>query len=138
MALKIILKPHERIILGGAVVTNGRSKSELIIENNVPILRQKDILSEKEANSPCRRIYFVIQLMYVDEENLVTHHNTYWKLVQGLISAAPSTIGLIDQISIHILAGRYYQALKLGKKLIDYEEEILKNARHSTGNIQNR
>jgi flagellar protein FlbT len=106
MALKIILKPHERIILGGAVVTNGRSKSELIIENNVPILRQKDILSEKEANSPCRRIYFVIQLMYVDEENLVTHHNTYWKLVQGLISAAPSTIGLIDQISIHILAGR--------------------------------
>jgi flagellar protein FlbT len=138
MALKIILKPHERIILGGAVVTNGRSKSELIIENNVPILRQKDILSEKEANSPCRRIYFVIQLMYVDEENLVTHHNTYWKLVQGLISAAPSTIGLIDQISIHILAGRYYQALKLGKKLIDYEEEILKNARRTTGNIQNR
>jgi flagellar protein FlbT len=138
MALKIILKPHERIILGGAVVTNGRSKSELIIENNVPILRQKDILSEKEANSPCRRIYFVIQLMYVDEENLVTHHNTYWKLVQGLISAAPSTIGPIDQISIHILAGRYYQALKLGKKLIDYEEEILKNARRTTGNIQNR
>jgi flagellar protein FlbT len=135
MALKIILKPHERIILGGAVVTNGRSKSELIIENNVPILRQKDILSEKEANSPCRRIYFVIQLMYVDEENLVTHHNTYWKLVQGLISAAPSTIGLIDQISIHILAGRYYQALKLGKKLIDYEEEILKNARRTTGNL---
>jgi flagellar protein FlbT len=47
MALKIILKPHERIILGGAVVTNGRSKSELIIENNVPLLRQKDNLSEK-------------------------------------------------------------------------------------------
>jgi flagellar protein FlbT len=76
--------------------------------------------------------------MYVDEENLVTHHNTYWKLVQGLISAAPSTIGPIDQISIHILAGRYYQALKLGKKLIDYEEEILKNVRHSTGNLQKR
>jgi flagellar protein FlbT len=138
MALKIILKPNERIILGGAVVTNGKSKSELIIENNVPILRQKDILSEKEADSPCRRIYFVIQLMYVDEENLVTHHNTYWKLVQALISAAPSTIGLIDQISSHILAGRYYQALKLGKKLIDYEEEILKNVRHSTGNLQKR
>jgi flagellar protein FlbT len=94
MALKITLKPHEKMILGGAVITNGNSKGELIIENSVPILRQKDIMSEKEANSPCRRIYFVIQLMYVDEENLVTHHNTYWKLVQSLVEAAPCNLSL--------------------------------------------
>jgi flagellar protein FlbT len=138
MALKITLKPHERMILGGAVVTNGNFKSELIIENNVPILRQRDILSEKEANSPCRRIYFVIQLMYVDEENLVTHHNTYWKLVQSLVAAAPSVLGLIEQISTHILASRYYQALKLARKLIDYEEEITKHVRESAKNLHLR
>ena len=138
MALKITLKPHERMILGGAVITNGNSRSELIVENNVPILRQKDILSEKEANSPCRRIYFVIQLMYVDEENLVTHHNTYWKLVQSLVEAAPSTLVLIDQISMHILASRYYQALKLARKLIDYEQEITKDVSESTKNLRNR
>ena len=33
-------------------------------------------------------------------------------------------LGLIDQISEHILSGRYYQALKLSRKLIDYEQEI--------------
>ncbi len=34
------------------------------------------------------------------------------KLVQTLLKAAPSTLGLVDQISEQILAARYYQALK--------------------------
>ena len=51
------------MIVGGAVITNGNIRNtDLIIENNVPILRQKDILSEKDATSPCSRIYFLIQL----------------------------------------------------------------------------
>jgi flagellar protein FlbT len=126
MPLKITLKPKERIILGGAVVTNGNSNANLIIENKVPVLRQKDIMTEKKANSPCRRLYFVIQLMYIDEENLIMHHNNYWKMVQDIVKAAPSVVGLIDQISENILANNYYRALKLGKKLIDYEQEVVK------------
>ena len=125
MALKITLKPHERMVIGGAVVTNGNTKCNLLVENKVPILREKDIMNEKDADSPCRRIYFAIQLMYIDEENLITHHNTYWKLVQDVVKAAPSTLGLIDQISEQILSSRYYQALKLTRKLIAYEQEVL-------------
>jgi flagellar protein FlbT len=135
MALKISLKPHERLIIGGAVVTNGDTKCDLIVENNIPILRQKDILREEEANTPCRRIYFLVQLMYVDEANLVTHHGTYWKLVRDVAQAAPSTIGLIDQISEEILNGRYYQALKLARKLIEYEKELINHAITPTGSV---
>ena len=87
MALKITLKPHERMIIGGAVVTNGDSRTQLVIENKVPLLREKDILSEREVKTPARRIYFVIQLMYVDEENLMTHHQLYWNLIEELVRA---------------------------------------------------
>ncbi len=125
MPLKITLKPHERMIVGGAVITNGKAKCDLLIENKVSILRQKDIMSEKDADSPCRKIYFTIQLMYIDEENLIEHQNTYWKLVQDIVKAAPSMLALIDQISEHILNNKYYQALKLARKLIDYEQEII-------------
>ena len=126
MALKITLKPKERMILGGTVVVNGSStSSDLIIEYKVPILRQKDILSEKDANSPSKRIYFAIQLMYIDEENRNTHQNIYLKLAKELVQAAPSTTGLIDKISEYILSDKYYPALKLAKKLIAYEEEAL-------------
>jgi flagellar protein FlbT len=129
MALKITLKPHERLIIGGAVVTNGESRSSLLIENNVPILREQDILSEKKADTPCSRIYFVIQLMYVDEKNLAEHHTLYWKLVTDVVHAAPSTASLIEQINELILNGRYYQALKKANKLIEYEREVLKRVR---------
>jgi flagellar protein FlbT len=123
--LKIFLKPEERVIIGGAVITNGKLKSELFVENKVPVLRQKDIMGIKEADTPCRRIYFVIQLMYMDEGHLVEHHQTYWQLVKDLLSASPRLLELIDQISEQILSNRYYQALKLAGKLIEYEQEVL-------------
>jgi flagellar biosynthesis repressor protein FlbT len=129
MALKINLKPHERLIVGGAVISNGNSKSELIVENSVPVLREKDILREKDAHTPCKRIYFMIQLMYVDAKDLVEKHNIYWTLVKEVAKAAPSTVRLIGQISEDILNNRYYQALKLAKKLIEYEEEAMEHAR---------
>ncbi len=135
MALKIVLKPHERMIIGGAVVANGKAKCELLVENNVPILREKDILNEANADSPCRRIYFVVQLMYLDNKNLVKYQELYWKLVHDLVQAVPSVLGVIDQISEHILAERYYQALKLAKKLMNYEQEVLTYVRSTVGSL---
>ena len=125
MALKITLKPNEKMILGGTVVLNGGSRSDLIIEYKVPILRQKDILSEKDANSPSKRIYFAIQLMYIDEENRNIHQNLYLKLAKELVQAAPSTTDLINAISEYIRSDKYYQALKMAKKLMAYEKEAL-------------
>ena len=135
MALKIYLKPQERLIIDGAVITNGNAKSELLIENNVPILRGKDIMSLNEADSPCRRIYFAIQLMYVDQENLAEHHKTYWELVKDVAEAAPSRRTAMQEISDNVLNRRYYQALKLTRKLIAYEQEVIRNARNENASI---
>jgi flagellar protein FlbT len=125
MSLKIILKPGERMIIDRAVISNGNSKCTFIVENRVPILREKDILGEKDANSPARRIYFTIQLMYIDQEQHAQYHPKYWELVKDFITAAPSSKPMINDISEHILKGQYYLALKLTKKLIRYETEIL-------------
>ena len=113
------------MIIGGAVITNGSKGSSFVIENKVPILRQSDIMSEKAADTPGRRIYLAIQLMYVDMENQATHYANYWNLAQDLVKAAPSMVGFVDQISEHIQSNRHYQALKLTKKMIDYEQEVL-------------
>ena len=132
MALKIILKPHEKFIIGGAVITNGNAKSAFLVENEVPILREKDILTLAAADTPCKRIYFAIQLMYVDEKNLPEHHKTFCELVQDVAEAAPSRKPMLKEISDDILNARYYQALKLTKKLIDYEREITDHVRTAT------
>ena len=135
MALKVTLKPGERVIIGGAVITNGASTGNLIIENTVPVLRQKDIISKEKADTPCKMIYLVIQLMYVDGTNLSNHHNTYWSLVKDVLRAAPSTLPVIDRMNDLILGNKYYQALKVAKKLIECEEEAVRHVRHSTGNL---
>lgn len=125
MALKIVLKPSERMIIGGAVIKNGPAKAEFFIENTVPLLRERDILSEKKADSLARRIYFTIQLMYIDQDNIVAHHNAYWTLVKAMIEAAPGSVAIIDEISEDLLGSRYYQALKTTHKLIKYEQEVI-------------
>ena len=131
MALKIALKPQEKLIISGAVIQNGKNRSEFLVENNVAILREKDIMREEEATTYCSRIYFVIQLMYIDEKNLVEYHNTYWALVKDLVNAVPSTLTYIDRISEYLLQNEYYQALKSAKKLIEYEKEVLDRVRNS-------
>lgn len=132
MSLKITLKPYEKFILGGAVIANGEAKSTFVVENDVPILRAKDILTLAAADTPCKKIYFAVQLMYVDGKNLAEHHKTYWDLVKEVASAAPSTKPLLREISGRILGEQYYQALKLTKKLIDYEGEVLNRVRSAT------
>lgn len=132
MALKIVLKPHEKLIIGGAVIENSGTKSEFLVENDVPLLRGKDIMGPNDVDSPCKRIYFTIQLMYVDEQNLIEHHKQYWDLVKDVVAAAPSRTSQLTEISEHIIARRYYQALKVTKKLIEYEQEAINNVRNST------
>jgi flagellar biosynthesis repressor protein FlbT len=135
MSLKITLKPHEKFILGGAVIANGDAKSTFVVENDVPILREKSIMTLASADTPCKRIYFAIQLMYVDSKNLAEHHKRYWELVRDVAAAAPSTKPILQEISECILTDRYYQALKLTKKLIEYEEEVINRVRTATGSL---
>lgn len=127
MALKLTLKPHEKVIIGGAVITNGNSASHICIENNVAVLRQADIITEAQADTPCKRIYLIIQLLYIDEKSSSVLHPIYWELVKGVVEAAPSMKDLLSQISQYIVEGAYYQALKQAKKLISREEELLQN-----------
>lgn len=129
MSLKISLRPHEKLIIGGAVIVNGNSRSDLVVENNVPLLREKDVMSIKEADSPCRRIYFIVQLMYLDNKNPGEKIKTYCELAKDVMEAAPSAGGRIAEISDHVFRGRYYSALKLTRRLIDYEQEVLINVR---------
>lgn len=138
MALKLTLKPFERLILGGAVITNGSSKAEFIVENNVPILRHKNILSPKDTDTPAKRIYFAIQLMYVDGDHLADHHKIYWELVRDFVSAAPRSLPLIDQLNEFILHAKYYDALKTARHLIKFEQEVLDRAKQCCENLSDR
>ena len=128
MSLKVELKPGERLIVGNCVITNSDQRTRLFIDGKAPILREKDILTADTANSPAKRIYFAVQLMYIHEDTARLSED-YFKLINDIISAAPSTIRIVDEINNEILTGQLYKALKAAKKLIQYEQELLANAK---------
>lgn len=125
MALVIDLKPSERIIIGRSLITNeSPSRTRLHIQGDAPVLREKDILQEEDANTPCKRIYLAVQLMYLSEEPQ-TLHGTYFNLIRDVQHAAPSTALIFMKINDHILGGNYYKALKEARGLIEHEKELL-------------
>lgn len=127
MPLRISLRAGERLIVGGAVVRNAGARTSLLIENDVPILRGREVMSLQDATSPCRRIYFTIQLMYVDEENLAEHQRLFTDLVREVVTASPSMAPRLAEIGARIAEGQHYQALKLARQLVAYEEELIGN-----------
>jgi flagellar biosynthesis repressor protein FlbT len=130
MALKVELKPGERVIIGDCVVTNSDQRTRLLIEGDTPILREKDILTPETANTPAKRIYLCVQLMYLAKDTS-PHHETYFQLIRDIVQAAPSTWPYVEAINNNILTGEIYKALKAAKKLIAYEEGLLNNAARS-------
>ena len=128
MPLVLTLKPGEKVILGGSVIKNGASVAHLQIENKVTLLREKDILTEAAATTPCKKIYLVVQLMYIGEGLTSELDQVYWELVRDVLAAAPSTNDLISQMSAYIVESSFYPALKVARKLISYEEELIKHA----------
>ncbi|MDO8288991.1 MAG: flagellar biosynthesis repressor FlbT [Parvibaculum sp.] len=128
MALKVELKPGERFILGDSVITNDDQRTRLFIEGDAPILREKDILRLDEADTPCKKIYLMLQMMYLAPEP-TQHHDLYFSLVNDVLEAAPSTRTHIDSINNKILTGEMYKALKEARKLIEYERELFGNVK---------
>jgi len=130
MALKVELKPQERIILGACVITNTDQRTKLLIEGEkIPILREKDILTPATADTPAKLIYLAVQLMYLSPDPQA-QHATYFSLMRDMLNAAPSSWPFIEGINNHILNGDVYLALKEAKKLIAHEEKLLSAARN--------
>ncbi len=128
MSLKVELKPGEKLLIGNCVVTNGDQRTRLFIDGKAPILREKDILTAETANSPARRIYLAVQLMYIGED-VEALRRDYFELINDIVKAAPSTVPIVDEINTEILTGSLYKALKAAKKLIQYEQDLLSHAK---------
>jgi flagellar biosynthesis repressor protein FlbT len=126
MALKVELKPGEKLLVGNCIITNSDQRTRLFIDGRVPILREKDILTAETANSPAKRIYLAVQLMYI-EDDVTAAKDVYFALVKDFVEAVPSSVGLVTQINNEILTEQLYKALKAAQKLIEYEQDLLSN-----------
>lgn len=129
MPLKVTLKPRERFVLNGGVLVNGNRRTDLIIENQVSLLRERDILHPDEANTPVRRIYFAIMMMYLEEALESPFYQEFVERITEFMCVVTrkEILGKCHQILDDVHELRFYSALMTCKTLLPFEKERLEN-----------
>lgn len=127
MPLKLKLAAHERLIVNGAVMVNGGCRTTLVIGNFAHIMREKDVLQERDANTPTRRLYFILQtmLMQPPPSDAVT---ASYRLAHTQLTVAyerPENLAILAEVDRMVDIGDYYKAMMKLQPLIAYEAELL-------------
>jgi flagellar biosynthesis repressor protein FlbT len=127
MPLKLSLKPGEKFVLNGAVLANGDKRTSLVIQNKACVLREKDIMQPKDANTPARLVYLAIMMMYLDGESSEEPYNEFALRMTEFMGAIRNReiLAACVEISRDVSQGAYYKALMACRKLFDYEQKRL-------------
>jgi flagellar protein FlbT len=127
MPLRVELKPFERIIIGETVIINSGTRTSFLIDGEAPILREKDTVTAETANTPVKRLYFCVQMMYL-KNDIPRYRNAYLGFIDDLRQAIPGSRDTIDAANNHVSSGALYKALKEIRKLMKVEEGLLMSA----------
>lgn len=117
MALKISLKPNEKIVVNGAVIANGDRQAHLHFLNNARFLREKDILQEEKITRDEDYLYFFIQLIYIDPDEAPRYALQFDYVAEKLLEAHPDLEDQIKAIRDLVESGNIYKALKEVRKI---------------------
>ena len=121
MPLRVELKPFERIVIGETVIINSGTRTSFLIDGEAPILREKDTVTAETANTPVKRLYFCVQMMYL-KNDIPRYRAAYLGFAKDLRDAMPDSRDVIDAVNNHVSAGTLYKALKEIRKLMKREE----------------
>ena len=124
MPLRIELAPNERLIIGNAAIRNGPRRTEFIIETKTKVLRERDIITERDADTPCKRLYFALEATYLADDP-EPGEARFMAMAEEIMEAVPSTAPFIAAIFAALLAGEHYKALKRAQALVAHEKRLL-------------
>ena len=125
MSLKIKLKPHDKIIVNGAVIAADDKPAVITFLNNARILRQDDILLDSQIHEAMEAdggyyndswLYYLIQLIYIDPENSAEVQPQLEPTVTLLCGEYPDKMDQINEILELMVQGHFFKALKACKK----------------------
>jgi len=121
--LHITLRDGEKVIVNGAVL-RAVGRTQIAVENQVSILRGREIMRPEEATSTARQLYFAAMLAYIDPASRAAHQDAVVALVAALIADASSDEmrRACIQFAAEIAQGDFYKALAGARALIAIEE----------------
>ena len=126
--LVLKLAPKERVLVNGAVIENGDRRGRIsILTPNANILRLRDAIHPHEANTPVRRVCYILQLILSGDADVSEAKHQALRgieqLSQVLMDADSRT--LLDRATNQLKDENVYPALKSLRALLPREERLL-------------
>jgi flagellar protein FlbT len=126
MALRISLRPNEKLIVNGCIIRNSSRRQMLIVENQADVIRESELLKSDQVATPVRQVFFFIQTAFLKPEI----RETIIPIIQTKLGKlAPifeeRTAGHIMESANHVSAGDYYKALKSLRPVLEREKQVL-------------
>ena len=130
--LVLKLAPNERVLVNGAVIENGGRRSRLnILTPNANILRLRDAIHPHEANTPVRRVCYVLQLILSGDEEperaKIQAQNGIKQLQQVFNDVNSARLLSLAQENLEL--DRIYPALKTLRDLLPHEDLLIADAK---------
>ena len=97
------------------------------MENKARVLRESDILQPEDANTPAKRIYLPIMMMYLEPAAIGEMQAEYELRLRQFADAVinKDALTLCAKLAAHVANGEFYKALTACRRLIEFEEERL-------------
>jgi flagellar protein FlbT len=132
MPLKLSLRPNEKFIVNGVVIENVGEHATVLVHNKGQVLRSKDILTLEEAHTPAKRAYYALQCLYLFPEKQDLYAEAAREFLEEFMAAAPTAAQTVGELAGVLGEGNVYQALKIAKKLIEFESGLLHDAEQAS------
>lgn len=117
MPLKLVLRPGEKLIVNGAVIGIGDHPVSLFFYNKVNFLRGREIMKEESCDTIEKKLYFIIQLIYIFPEDAQLNLVKFGIILEEARLAHPGEAELFADIETLVREGNYYRALKICRRL---------------------
>lgn len=117
MPLKFTLKPGEKVIVNGAVIGRGEEPGSFYLFNKVKFLRGREVMKEEQADTIEKKLYLIIQLIYLFPENAAENLAIFEQILGEVLRQRPDEREKLADVARLVQSEDYYRALKLTAKL---------------------
>jgi flagellar protein FlbT len=124
--MHISLRPDEKLYINGAVIRVDR-KVTIELLNDVTFLLESHVMLAKDANTPLRQIYFIVQMMLMDPSETAAARRMFEQSIMVLLAEVGNAqfVTALKEIQKLVGASRYFEALKKIRKILPEEAIIL-------------
>jgi flagellar protein FlbT len=125
--LVLEMRPGDMMVVNGAPI-RFRNRVRIELAAKARFLFGKQLMAPEAATTPARRIYFALQTAYIgtDEERMVGLAAARERIAEFREATTIADIrGILDEVLALAEADECYRALRLARRVMQHEAEVL-------------